>query len=62
MNATAAATQTARQHLEQQIASIRQEAEQAKANPELFEQAFLLYDKAEQLQALLDDAIEIYKM
>jgi hypothetical protein len=56
---SATATKTIRLRLEEQIASIRKEADEAKEKQE-FEFSFLLYDKADQLQAQLDDAIEIY--
>lgn len=62
MNATA--TKTVRERLQDQIASIRQKADEAKGpkGEFNFELAFMLYDQADQLQAQLDDAVEIYKV
>jgi hypothetical protein len=51
MNATA--TKTVRERLLEQIASIREEAEEAKRKQE-YEFAFVLYDKIDQLEAQLD--------
>ena len=58
MNATASKTVKAR--LQEQIASYRKEAEEAKGRLE-YEFAFILIDKADQLQAQLDDSVQIYK-
>jgi hypothetical protein len=54
------ASKTVKARLQEQIQSYRKEAEEAKGRLE-YEFAFMLIDKADQLQAQLDDIVEIYK-
>ncbi len=52
MNATA--TRLSREALEEEIAALHQEAEEAKADPDKWEFAFVLLAKADEFQAFLD--------